>query len=590
MSVEVWAPIPSRLALRRPGHPDAPMERAGGGWWRLDVELAPGDAYGFVLDDDDRALPDPRSHRQPNGVHEPGVAFDVTAHEWADAAWTGRQLAGGVIYELHVGTFTPEGTLDAAIGRLDHLVDLGIDFVELLPVNGFNGTHNWGYDGVLWYTVHEGYGGPEAYQRFVDACHARGLAVIQDVVYNHLGPSGNYLTRFGPYLRTASRNTWGDSVNLDEPEVRRFIVENALMWLRDFHVDGLRLDAVHALADTSRPHLLQEIAEASDALSAHLGRPLSLIAESDLNDPRLILPREAGGYGLTAQWSDDHHHALHVALTGETSGYYADFAPLDALVKTTTKGFFHDGSYSSFRGRDHGVPIDPAVPTWRLVTFTQDHDQIGNRAAGDRMSQTLGERRLAVAAVLNLTSPFTPMLFMGEEWGASTPWQFFTSHPEPDLGRATAEGRIAEFARMGWDESVVPDPQDPETFRRSKLDWAERESGAHARLLELHRALLVLRRAWPEFTDPAFAHTAAWADDARKWFRMDRGQGVGVGGLAGSGPAPIVSVLANLGSEPWPVAFDGDLEVLLATDPALARTDAGLLLPPESAAIVARVG
>lgn len=583
MTVELWAPTPQRVALRRPGHDDLPMERDAAGRWHADVELAPGDEYGFVLDDDDRALPDPRSLRQLRGVHEASAAFDLGAHAWADAAWPGRELAGGVIYELHLGTFTPAGTLDSAIDRLDHLVDLGIDFVELLPVNAFNGTHNWGYDGVLWYAVHEAYGGPAAYQRFVDACHARGLAVIQDVVYNHLGPSGNYLPRFGPYLRTAERNTWGDSVNLDEPEVRRYIVDNAMMWLRDFHVDGLRLDAVHALRDGSQTHILQELAELADALSAEVGRPLTLIAESDLNDPRLITSRDAGGYGLTAQWSDDHHHAMHVALTGETDGYYADFAPLDALVKTTTRGFFHDGTFSSFRGRDHGVPIDrAAVPTWRLVTFTQDHDQVGNRAAGDRISQTLSEPRLAVAAVLNLTTPFTPMLFMGEEWGASTPWQFFTSHPEPELGRATAQGRIAEFARMGWDESVVPDPQDPETFRRSKLDWSEpaEADGPHARLLDLHRRLLALRRAHPELTDPAFAHTTAWADDTAKRFRMERG--------TPDAPSRVV-VLANLGPAPWQVSFDGPADVLLATGPALGdEVPVGgvLALPAESAAVL----
>ncbi|WP_430647969.1 malto-oligosyltrehalose trehalohydrolase [Agromyces sp. GXS1127] len=585
MIPELWAPDPTRVALRRPGRPDLPMVRDDRDRWHADVELAPGDEYGFVLDDDHRALPDPRSLRQPQGVHELSAAFDLGAHEWADAAWTGRQLAGGSVYELHVGTWTPDGTLDSAIERLDHLVELGIDFVELLPVNAFNGTHNWGYDGVLWYAVHEAYGGPAAYQRFVDACHARGLAVIQDVVYNHLGPSGNVLPRFGPYLRTAERTTWGDSVNLDEPEVRRYIVENAMMWLRDFHVDGLRLDAVHALRDRSDRHVLRELAEHADALSAHLGRPLTLVAESDLNDPTLIMPREAGGYGLTAQWSDDHHHAMHVALTGETAGYYADFAPLDALVKTMTRGFFHDGTYSSFRGRDHGRPLEPTVPTWRLVTFTQDHDQVGNRAAGDRLSPALGERRLALAAVLNLTTPFTPMLFMGEEWGAATPWQFFTSHPEPELGRATAEGRIAEFARMGWDESLVPDPQDPSTFERSKLDWSEPadSGGAHARLLDLHRRLLALRRARPELTDPAFEHTTAWADDAAGRFRMDRGA---------PDARERVVVLANLGAAPWSVELDGPSELLLATDPAVAAggaPDRMLALPAETAAILAVV-
>ena len=484
------------------------MTAAADGWWTSD---ATGTRYGFLIDDDDTVLPDPRSRRQPDGVHgHSAVIGSLPVH--GTNPWKGRQLGGSVIYELHIGTFTPDGTLDSAIEKLDYLVDLGIDFVELLPVNGFSGTHNWGYDGVAWYTVHEGYGGPEAYVRFVDACHERGLAVVQDVVYNHLGPSGNYLPRFGPYLRTGSSNTWGDSVNFDEKAVRSFVIDNALMWLRDYRVDALRLDAVHALLDESPKHILQELAEEVDALSAHLGRPLTLIAESDLNDPKLILPREAGGYGLTAQWSDDYHHSVHTAVTGETTGYYEDFAALDALAATSTQGFFHNGTYSSFRETVHGAPIPAEVPTWRLVTFAQDHDQIGNRATGDRFSPELGFERLAIAAVLNLCSPFTPMLFMGEEWGASTPWQFFTSHVEPELGEATAKGRIAEFAKMGWDPAVVPDPQDPATFERSHLDWTEPETGDHARLLELYRALIRLRRELPQLTDPRFSTIEAAVD------------------------------------------------------------------------------
>lgn len=572
--IEVWAPAVDRVRLRRGGaETDAELERFEGGWWRSDLALGDGEEYGFLLGDADAVRPDPRSRRQPRGVHELSAHFDHTVFAWTDHSWTGRQLAGGLIYELHVGTFTPEGTLDAAIGRLGHLVDIGVTHVELLPVNGFNGEWNWGYDGVLWYTVHEAYGGPAAYQRFVDAAHAAGLAVVQDVVYNHVGPSGNYLPEFGPYLRDTSRNTWGFSVNLDEPAVRAHIVENALMWLRDFHVDGLRLDAVHALEDERPIHILQEMAEASDALSAHLGRPLTLIAESDMNDPKLILPREAGGYGLTAQWSDDWHHAVHVALTGETSGYYADFAALEALPKVWTAGFFHDGSYSSFRGRDHGFPIPLEVPTWRLVTFAQDHDQVGNRAAGDRLSQSLPFGRLAVAAVLTLTAPGTPMLFQGEEWGASTPWPFFTSHPEPWLGEATAKGRIEEFARMGWDPAAVPDAQDPATFEGSKLRWDEREAADHARLLALYRALARLRREHPELTDPSFANLDArvseGADAAHRSFRLRRG---------------TLEVLVNLAD--GPERFDGVSHVLLATDAATALSGDSLVLPPDSAAVV----
>ncbi|MFJ4253544.1 malto-oligosyltrehalose trehalohydrolase [Microbacterium sp. NPDC090003] len=583
--IEVWAPRAQRLRLRRwtdaaASSHDIELASASDGWWRADVALADGDRYGFVIDDADEARPDPRSRRQPDGVHGSSAAFDASTFAWTDAAWTGRPLAGGVIYELHVGTMTPDGTLDALIDRLDHLVDLGVTHVELLPVNAFNGLWNWGYDGVLWYAVHEQYGGPRAYQRLVDAAHARGLAVIQDVVYNHLGPSGNYLPEFGPYLRDGQRNTWGDSVNLDEPAVREYIIENALMWLRDFHVDGLRLDAVHALHDDQPVHILQQLAERVDALSAHQQRPLTLIAESDLNDPTLILPREAGGYGLTAQWSDDWHHAVHVALTGETAGYYEDFAAADAVAKVTRGGFFHDGTFSSFRGRPHGRPIPDAVPAWRLVTFAQDHDQIGNRAAGDRLSQTLSPDRLAVAAVLTLTAPGTPMLFMGEEWGASTPWQFFTSHPEPELGRATAEGRIAEFARMGWDPDQVPDPQDPETFERSHLDWAELDRPVHSRLHALYRDLVALRRARPELTDPdsslnrvtveVSADSAGNAPDARI-YRIDRG---------------ALAVLVNLSPEPASFAVGAGDEVLLATGEAQI-IDGQITLPCESAVVVA---
>ncbi len=391
--ISVWAPRATRVRVRRLDDAGTTVEEraltAGAeGRWTTDLVLADGERYGFVLDDGDDLRPDPRSRRQPDGVHGASAAFDPAAFAWTDASWTGRQLAGGLIYELHLGTFTPEGTLDAAVGRLAHLVDLGVTHVELLPVNAFNGAWNWGYDGVLWYAVQEEYGGPAAYQRFIDAAHAHGLAVVQDVVYNHLGPSGNYLPSSARTCARAS-TTWGDSVNLDEDAVREYILDNALMWLRDFHVDGLRLDAVHALHDRRPVHLLRELAERVDALSAQQNRPLSLIAESDLNDPTLILPREAGGYGLTAQWSDDWHHAVHVALTGETAGYYTDFAADEAVAKVTEGGFFHDGSFSTFRDRPHGSPIPAEVPSWRLVTFAQDHDQIGNRAAGDRLPATL---------------------------------------------------------------------------------------------------------------------------------------------------------------------------------------------------------
>ncbi|MFF2050445.1 malto-oligosyltrehalose trehalohydrolase [Leifsonia sp. NPDC058194] len=497
----VWAPHADDVSLVVTGRDPLPLTRGEDGWWRLPEPLEASSAplgYAFAVDGAD-PHPDPRSRRQPDGVHAPGREFDPDARVWDDGDWRGRDLTGAVIYELHIGTFTPEGTLDAAATRLDHLVGLGVEAVELLPVNAFNGTHNWGYDGVLWYAVHEPYGGPEAYQRFVDACHARGVAVIQDVVYNHLGPSGNYLPVFGPYLGDA-HSTWGASLNLDGPdsdEVRRYILDNVRYWLEDMHVDGLRLDAVHALHDSRAEHILEAMAREAASVGERTGRPATLIAESDLNDPKLIRSRARHGYGLDAQWDDDVHHALHANLTGEITGYYADFGDPSALVKVFERGFFHDGSWSSFRARHHGRPIDADIPFARLVAFSQDHDQIGNRAAGDRLTASLGAGSLAVAAALTLLGPFTPMMFMGEEWGATTPWQFFTSHPEKELGEATARGRIAEFARMGWDPAVVPDPQDPQTFQRSKLDWSEPERPEHARLLGWYRTLTALRRDVP---------------------------------------------------------------------------------------------
>ncbi|HWJ11928.1 MAG TPA: malto-oligosyltrehalose trehalohydrolase [Nocardioides sp.] len=575
MSLDVWAPRAQRVRLSL-GDAVVEMAEAGGGWWTPREPVGPvpdGTRYGYLLDDDERPLPDPRSRRQPDGVHERSATFDPSAHAWGDGAWTGRPLAGAIVYELHVGTFTPEGTFDAVVDRLDHLVDLGVGFVELLPVNAFNGVHNWGYDGVLWSAVHEVYGGPAAYQRLVDACHQAGIGVIQDVVHNHLGPSGNYLPRFGPYLKEG-RNTWGDLVNLDgegAEEVRRYILDSALMWLDDYHVDGLRLDAVHALQDSSDVHLLEQLATEVQALSAHQNRPLTLIAESDLNDTRMVTPREGGGYGIDAQWSDDFHHAVHVALTGETEGYYADFAPLGALAKVLDRGFFHDGTYSSFRERDHGRPVDTdRMPAWRLVVCAQNHDQIGNRARGDRTAEHLDDGRLLCAALLTLCSPFTPMLFQGEEWAASTPFAFFASHPEPDLGRATAEGRLAEFERMGWDPEVVPDPQDPATFARSKLDWDEAAGGRHARVLAGYRRLAALRREHAELTDPRFG-TADVDEDARR-LRLDRGS---------------LAVHVNLGEEPWEI---GDATVLFATaEPEAAPAGVGpVVVPPGNGVLVRR--
>lgn len=511
------------------------MTRDGQGWWRVDESTIAPDAamparYGFLLDGEDTPLPDPRATALPDGVHRPGVSHRVDdalwcTDDWDDARWSGQEMSDAVLYELHLGTFSAEGTLAGAIAHLDHLVRLGVTMVELMPVNGFSGAHNWGYDGVAWYAVDESYGGPDALAVFVRECHRRGLAVCLDVVYNHLGPSGNYLPRFGPYLGTGA-NTWGELINLDGPGsdvVRGYIIDNALRWFSEFRIDALRLDAVHALSDRRAMHLLEELAVAVDALSDELGRPLSLIAESDLNDPRLIVERKRGGFGLAAQWNDDAHHVVHTAVSGERQGYYADFGSLASIAKVLTRGFFHDGTYSSFRGRHHGRPLPVAQPAASLVAFTCNHDQIGNRARGDRPSAYLDAGQLAIKAALILLSPFTPMLFMGEEWAASTPFQFFTAHTEPELAAAIVAGRRAEFAYHGWDTDQIPDPQAASTFANSKLNWAELDEPDHRRMFDFYRALLTLRRNNSDLRSGFEATSVIHSDDAAGWIVVSRG-------------------------------------------------------------------
>jgi len=573
----VWAPKPDRVRLDVDGEA-YPMTRGDDGWWRASVDATPTARYGYLLDDDPKVLPDPRSPRQPDGVHGSSQLWRPAVQAWTDGGWTGRSVQGAVIYELHIGTFTSAGTFDSAIEKLDYLVDLGVDFVEVMPVNAFSGTHGWGYDGVLWYAVHEPYGGPDGLVRFVDACHGRGLGVLIDAVFNHLGPSGNYLPRFGPYLSSGS-NPWGEGINIadaDSDEVRRYIIDCALRWMRDFHADGLRLDAVHALVDTTAIHILEELAAETEALAWQLDCPLSLIAESDLNDPRLITPRGPNeyiiGYGITAQWDDDIHHAIHTAVSGERQGYYADFGSLATLAKTLRHGFFHAGTYSSFRRRRHGRPLDISrIPATMLLAYTCTHDQVGNRALGDRPSQNLTYGQLAVKAALVLGSPYTAMLFMGEEWGASTPFQFFSSHPEPELARATAEGRKKEFADHGWNADEIPDPQDPQTFQRSKLDWNETDAGDHARLRRIYHDLIALRRSETALADPWLDNMAIDYDEDRRWIVMHRGQ---------------LAIACNLGAAAVSVPFTGEL-VLCSASPDVSAT--ATELQPYSFAILRAV-
>jgi maltooligosyltrehalose trehalohydrolase len=434
---------------------------------------------------------------------------------------------------LHIGTFTEAGTFDAAIARIPHLRELGVTHVELMPVAEFSGDWGWGYDGVDLYAPHHAYGRPDGLKRLMDALHASGLAAVLDVVYNHLGPAGNYLARFGPYFTSCVHTPWGDAVNFGgrgSDEVRSFFIENALMWLRDYHFDAIRLDAVHAIVDSSALHFLEELAAAVADLEVQLSRPLCVIAESDLNDPRLIRPASCGGYGLAAQWSDDFHHALHTVLTGERSGYYSDFGSLELLAKTIERGYAYDGQYSRFRGRRHGRPLEPGLKS-RLLGFIQNHDQIGNRAQGERITALTSLDRVRMGAALVLLGPFIPLIFQGEEWGAGTPFQYFTNHSDPDLGLAVSRGRREEFGAFGWTPEEAPDPQDPETFRRSKLNWAELHREPHRGLLDWYRSLIRFRKEHPALASP---EASVEFDEASGWFAMER---------------PGASVICNFGDQ-----------------------------------------
>jgi maltooligosyltrehalose trehalohydrolase len=458
--------------------------------------VTPGSLYFFRLDDE-RERPDPASRCQPQGVHGPSEVVDPK-FPWTDAGWCGIQLEDYIAYELHVGSFTPEGTFDAAIERLDMLVELGITAVELMPVAQFPGERNWGYDGTYPYAVQCSYGGHSGLKRFVDACHQRALAVILDVVYNHLGPEGNYVWDFGPYFTDRYKTPWGDAVNFDGPhsrEVRRFFIENALSWVTEFHVDALRIDAVHAIKDFSARTFLEELAEALHRRGQSLGRRVFSIAESDLNDPRLVMPQTQGGYDLDAQWSDDFHHAIHALLTGERTGYYEDFGAFDQLVRAYQEGWAFSGDHSTYRQRPHGRgPRE--VRAGQLMVFSQNHDQVGNRMMGDRLSSLVTFDALKLVAGAVLLAPFLPLLFMGEEYGETAPFQYFVSHEDKGLIEAVRRGRNEEFAAFRW-QGEAPDPQDEITFLRSRLDHSLREKGEHEVLFAFYRELIRLRKSVP---------------------------------------------------------------------------------------------
>jgi maltooligosyltrehalose trehalohydrolase len=518
---EVWAPNAREVAVV-PGGTEGegrvtPLFPQGGGVFAGSAPAAsPGTDYRYRLDGR-HEYPDPVSRWQPAGVHGPSRVVDPRAFAWTDAGWPGREMADLVLYELHVGTFTPAGTFAAAAQRLPALRELGVTAVELMPVAEFPGARNWGYDGVHLYAPASPYGGPEALRGFVDAAHAADLAVVLDVVYNHLGPEGNSLAAFGPYFTDRYRTPWGAALNFDGPgsdEVRRYMVDNARYWITEFHVDGLRLDAIHGIVDQRAVHIVRELAEAVHAQGEAVGRHTLVIAESDLNDPRVVRGRERGGYGCDAQWSDDFHHAVHAALTGERTGYYADFGGVGPVAKTLRDRFVVDGCFSVFRDRHHGAPATD-VPADRFVVAIQTHDQVGNRAMGDRLAALVGFEAQKLAAALLLLSPYVPLLFMGEEYGETRPFLYFTSHSDPALAVAVREGRRREFAAFAW-SAEVPDPQSPETFAASRLSWFWEDEPRRAALRALYRDLLALRRHEPALR-PGRAEVRVATDARAGW-------------------------------------------------------------------------
>jgi maltooligosyltrehalose trehalohydrolase len=561
--VRIWAPGRQRVEvavgdrrLAATAEPD--------GWWRGPV-LAPGDDYAIVLDGGP-PRPDPRSRWQPHGVHGPSRWVDPQILRSPAPGFHPAPLRDAVIYELHVGTFSEHGTFVGAIRHLDHLVELGVTHVELMPVAQFSGVHGWGYDGVDLFAAHGPYGGPAGLHELIRECHKRQLAVLIDVVHNHLGPEGAYLGEFGPYRTTRHTTPWGEAINLDDGDsehVRRFFIESALAWLRDYGVDGLRLDALHSLRDDSKRHFIAELVDEVRALEAAIRRPLVLIGEYDDHDPRVVTERSAGGWGLDAHWNDDFHHAVHVLLTGETTGYYRDFAARGTLAKVLRDGYALDGGSSSVRGGAHGKPFGD-LPRDRLVAYVQSHDQVGNRAAGERLHHLAGIDRARIAAAILLTAPFVPMLFQGEEWAASSPFCYFADLESPELRKAVSDGRRAEHAAAGWAGAPI-DPMDPATRALSVLRWDERHRSPHAEMWTWYRELIALRRRTPELRDPSPAATDAALLASGQGLRIDR---------------PGHTLIVNLSDQPLDA---GATDIVVASKPV-----AGGALAPVSCALVRR--
>lgn len=496
-SFSVWAPLKKKMLLHLV-HPEdklIELSKEDNGYWRLlDEELPPGAKY-YLRPDEEEDVPDPASAFQPEGVHGPSQFVDHTAYQWLDQDWTGLPLQDLILYELHVGTFTPEGTFEAILPRLDALKETGINAIELMPVAQFPGGRNWGYDGVFPYAVQNTYGGPEGLKKLVDACHQKGMAVLLDVVYNHLGPEGNYFSRFGPYFTNQYCTPWGDALNFDgewSDGVRDFFSDNVVYWFEQFHLDGLRCDAIHAVYDNGAVHFWELVSQKIEKKKKELGRSFHLIAESDLNSPKVVKKPEEGGYGFSAQWLDDFHHALYVFLNQEDKERYYDFSSLDQVAKAYKDGFVHSGEWVKFRKRKHGAS-SAGLPGDQFIVFNQNHDQIGNRIYGERLCMMVDVDRVKLAAAAMLLSPYIPMLFMGEEYADRSPFFYFVSHTDNDLVEAVRKGRKEEFKDYGF-TTDPPDPQAEDTFKQSKLHWEKRHEGEHRLVLRWHQALINLRK------------------------------------------------------------------------------------------------
>ncbi|MBD3219379.1 MAG: malto-oligosyltrehalose trehalohydrolase [candidate division Zixibacteria bacterium] len=500
----LWAPHLDRLDLKilSPNEQIVPMKKIERGCWHAEADdLEPGSRYVYRINDE-HDKPDPASFYQPDGVHEPSQVVDHGKFKWDDKGWKGLPLEEMIFYETHIGTFTSEGTFDEACKRLDYLIDLGVNTIEIMPVAQFPGSRNWGYDGAYLYAVQNSYGGPEGLKYLVNECHKRDIAVCLDVVYNHLGPEGNYISQYCPYFTEKYHTPWGAAVNFDDAfsdGVRNFVIQNALYWFEHFHIDALRLDAIHGIFDMGAKHILKEMAEEVDGFCRKQGRRHYLIAESDLNDIRVIQPWAEGGYGMDGQWSDDFHHCMHTLLTGEDKGYYADFGKIDHLLKALREGFVYSWDYSVYRRRMHGSS-SVSMPAEQFTVFIQNHDQVGNRMMGERLSSLVSFEALKLAAGVMLTSPYVPLLFMGEEYAEDNPFLYFVSHGDKDLINAVREGRKREFKAFGW-EKEPPDPQSDETFKKSMPDFSKAEKDKHKAMQDYYKTLIGLRKE-----NPSLAH------------------------------------------------------------------------------------